>query len=200
MFPQLAINYNYCESLCVNHRPRTTMPTPNKPTRAAAALDASDLLAQLAAYQPTVVSTIFAGLDTEASDIDVVCEYADQAEFVAAVRAFVRLFSGASLEARRDHVVARFEQAGFAFEIYGSPTPIDEQLGVRHFRVMRRLARLGGEPFCEQVRARKRAGQKTEPAIASLLNLPGDPYQAVAGLEDAADEELELLLRRGLSK
>ena len=161
-----------------------------------AAIRASGLLDALADFQPIVVSTILVGLDIDGSDIDVACCYADRDTFAASTDRFVRGFANASCDARSDHVVARFDFHEFQFEIYGSPIPIDEQFGVRHFRVMQRLVDIGGLPFQDQVRRLKQQGLKTEPAIAAVLQLEGDPYMAVAELDRLADDELVLLLQR----
>ena len=66
-----------------------------------------------------------------------------------------------------------------------------EQMGFRHFQVMQRLVAIASSDFAQQVRNLKNQGLKTEPAIARLMKLQGDPYQAVADLELLTDKELE---------
>ena len=49
---------------------------------------------------------------------------------------------------------------------------------------MARLINLGGDIFREKVRDLRLAGKKSEPAIAVILGLIGDPYESVAELND----------------
>ena len=52
------------------------------------------------------------------------------------------------------------------------------------------MLRFGGQQLREEIRALKRQGVKTEPAVAQLLGLPGDPYQAVLDLASLSDPEV----------
>ena len=46
------------------------------------------------------------------------------------------------------------------------------------------------------IRSAKLSGLKTEPAIAKLLSLSGDSFQAVLELEEYSDSELLSLIER----
>ncbi|MCG8414948.1 MAG: DUF4269 domain-containing protein, partial [Pseudomonadales bacterium] len=59
-----------------------------------------------------------------------------------------------------------------------------------------RLSGLSDGRFNEAVRTLKRQGFKTEPAIAQLLGLSGDPYVEVAALRNRDDGELCRLLEK----
>ncbi|AJD46564.1 hypothetical protein S7S_00700 [Isoalcanivorax pacificus W11-5] len=61
------------------------------------------------------------------------------------------------------------------FEIYDLSVPPAKQLAVRHYRVMERLSRLGGASLQIAVPTCRQQGLKTEPAIATVLGLPGNP-------------------------
>ena len=63
---------------------------------------------------------------------------------------------------------------------------------------MARLINIGGEAFRDKLQRAKLSGMKTEPAIASILGLEGDPYESVAGLGDAADRDLKNLMGRAV--
>ena len=63
-------------------------------------------------------------------------------------------------------------------------TQLEQQFGFRHHVVMARLINLVGDIFREKVRDLKLAGKKSEPAIADILGLNGDPYESVAELND----------------
>jgi hypothetical protein len=65
---------------------------------------------------------------------------------------------------------------------------------------MARLINLGGDIFREKVRDLKLAGRKSEPAIADILGLIGDPYERVAELNDLSDGELVRLMRDAFSR
>ncbi len=162
---------------------------------AQAVLQESKLLENLAEFQPEVVSTLFAGLDTEASDVDIVCYYQSADDFSTAVRDACGEFPDFTLQSRIASVLGRFTSAGIPFEIYGCTTPVTQQSAYRHYKVMLRLVDIGGEAFQKAVRHLKVSGLKTEPAIAKLLKLEGDPYVAVLDLEHRSDAELEQALR-----
>jgi hypothetical protein len=86
-------------------------------------------------------------------------------------------------------VVAQFETDAFPVEVFGTARPVERQVAWRHLSVMKRLVE--AEPrLRERVRALKREGMGTEPAIAHLLGLEGDPYEAVLALEETPEEAL----------
>ncbi|GAB3291503.1 DUF4269 domain-containing protein [Parahaliea aestuarii] len=148
------------------------------------------VLAILAAFSPEIVSTIYVGFDTPDSDIDIVCSCSDAGAFE---RVFSRAYAscdGYVFTQRDDYAVGRFRWRDFMFEVFVAGTPVTEQLGYRHFKLMQRLSRIGGERFRQRVRALKLSGLKTEPALCALLGLPGDPYQAVLVVETWSDREI----------
>ncbi len=172
------------------------MPTPlsTKTLAAQHAVQESDILNSLKQFSPVVVSTIIVGLDTDQSDIDIVCTYQSQTDFSQKLRRIIANYADASSTDGERYTVGRFHFGGFLFEIYGSSTAVTEQNGYRHYRMMERLVDLGGTTFQTAIRALKRAGLKTEPAIAAYLNLDGDPYQAVLALEQLDTPQLQSLL------
>lgn len=154
------------------------------------ALEESGVLERLAAFDPRIAGTFPLGLDLPGSDIDVVCHAADLDAFADAVW---RCFAGCEGFAlwqwtRAPHaVIAGFRLAGVPFEIFGSPEPVDEQAGWRHFVVEQNLLELGGAALSQAVRAERARGAKTEPAFANVLGLAGDPYAAMLALEAARE-------------
>ncbi|BFM05044.1 DUF4269 domain-containing protein [Halioxenophilus aromaticivorans] len=144
------------------------------------------------AYSPNIVSTIFVEFDTDQSDIDVVCEYQQQNAFASLISSSFQNHDSYSLSVYAECVIGQFKVSGFLFEIYGAPIPVTQQLAFRHYQVMQRLARLGGESFKQQIRKLKRSGLKTEPAISEVLALEGDPYNAVLELESWSNAQLEI--------
>lgn len=165
-------------------------------------LDELDLLAELSAYEPTVIGTPPLAIDIESSDIDIACTVADLEVFTSDITARFAAVQDFSVELVTTFpapaVRAAFLSHGWEIELFCQTLPIREQHGVRHFHVERRL--LEAEPELRpRVLARKRAGQKTEPAFAALLCLDGDPYAAMLGLEDYSDVELAQLIADRLS-
>ncbi len=151
----------------------------------------------LAAHRPQLVSTVLVGLHTESSDVDIVCEYRDPSSIRDTLRQ-LRCFEGYALKERDDHYLCQFHFQNWLFEIYASTTPVEKQLGYRHFKVMQRLVVLGGSAFQKSVQALKQQGLKTEPAIARLLQLEGDPYLAVLALEKESSDVLAYALKAKL--
>ena len=165
-------------------------------------LDELNLLAELAEYEPTVIGTPPLGIDIESSDIDIACTATDLTEFASVITArFVSM---------QDFVIEKvtvfpepavrvaFLSHGWEVELFCQSLPIQEQHGVRHYHVEKRLLEIEPE-LKEKVLHLKRSGQKTEPAFAALLRLDGDPYEAMLGLEDYSDRGLSRLAADALS-
>ena len=150
----------------------------------------TELLEVLAPFHPLVAGTFPLGIHTDSSDLDVLCEVHDFAQFVDVVtRAF-----GACDGFTVNEPVVTFVLHGTPVELFAQNVPAYAQHGFRHLVVEARLLRLGGAVLRERVVALKRAGVKTEPAFAEVLRLSGDPYEALLTLEAASDERLRELL------
>ena len=167
---------------------------PSRRTRAESALVKSGLMDKLAKFSPTVVSTIWVELDTEISDIDIVCSYSDADKFITEAKSFISNFSQSTIHKNEDRVLASLYFEDFLLELYASEKAIAQQPAYRHFKVMQRLVALNQIEFPAKIRELKAQGSKTEPAIAKLLELEGDPYEAVLDLEDLDDQQLSELL------
>ena len=164
-----------------------------KASKAIKAIDRCQILFQLKEFNPVVVSTILVGLDTNDSDIDIICSYNSQLTFFDELKKTSANHNGIC-QKRNNYVIAQFQYASFMFEIYGSNLKIEEQMAFRHYQIMKRLCRIGGLHFKNAVKAIKKDGIKTEPAIASILRLTGNPYDSVLSLEQLQDTEIEELL------
>lgn len=159
------------------------------------------LLSDLGPFSPTLVGTFPLGLQIEGSDLDIACSAQDLAVFEVALQAC--LDAHGVTDARSERLALAPEASvtlvrapdGAAIEVFCQATPVYAQAGFRHMIVEGRLLALGGEELRDLVCARKRAGQKTEPAFAGILGLIGDPYAALLALERWDDERLEELLR-----
>ena len=155
------------------------------------------LLDRLARFDPVVIGTPPLGLSVDNSDIDVACSWPDLKQFsVTAARAFGsnENFSVSSEEIRGEpSSIASFRSHGWEIEVFCQNIATDQQWGVRHFRVERRLLDIA--PWLHAtVLDLKRSGVKTEPAFASALGLAGDPYEAVLELDRWSDAALRDLV------
>jgi hypothetical protein len=169
-------------------------------TRQRAALQVIEELGicrDLAEYTPALAGTIPLGIDIEGSDLDVICQARDLDVFAARVR---ELYSGrdgfrlACYPVRGvSSVVAGFNHDGWVFEVFAQAVPVAEQYACLHLLSEARLLELAGEAARISIREMKQQGLKTEPAFARYFQLPGDPYEALARLARASDEELRVV-------
>ncbi|MFV3075265.1 DUF4269 domain-containing protein [Niveispirillum fermenti] len=121
------------------------------------------------------------------SDLDILVHAPDPAGLAPLVDA---AFGGQALYARRlimaadgPALVAGFLLDGLPLEIFAQGQPVARQAGWRHMLVEARLLALA-PGLRGEIRALKAAGMKTEPAFCHLLGLTGDPYAALASLEN----------------
>ncbi|MCJ8157464.1 DUF4269 domain-containing protein [Sphingomonas sp. LaA6.9] len=157
------------------------------------------MLAALAPFDPHVAGTPPLGIDLPSSDIDILCHAPDPDRLAHVLWQDFSDCAGFSLRhwtTESRPLIASFSAHGWMFEIFGSAQPVAEQPGWLHFQVEKRLLALGGQAFHAKVMAARHAGTKTEPAFAAALALPGNPYDALAALHPAPDDELALLIAR----
>ena len=149
-------------------------------------------------FTPEVVSTIFVGLDTDESDIDIVCCYGSSELFTRRFRECFENYSDFTIETKSGYVLASFTYANFLFEIYACDTPTHKQAAYRHYQIMKRLCDIGGATFQKAIQQLKSHGLKTEPAICQLLQLNGNPYQVILEIETWSDAEIAEALQTKL--
>ena len=159
-------------------------------------LSETGILAKLSEFRPVVIGTPPLGIALPSSDIDIACEATDLDRFYECATAefeHMAAFNSRSYEIRQvPTVIVNFEFREWPIEIFCQTIPVEQQMGVRHFLVERRL--LGLHPQLRSlVLQAKRGGLKTEPAFAQVLGLPGDPYEAMLSLDSLTDNELATL-------
>lgn len=164
------------------------------------ALEALDIFTILHPYSPVLTGTIPLDIDTEYSDLDIICEAHDLDAFETDLRhAFGGLdgfHTRPANHTRQPARVAAFQYGGFEIEIFGQQQPVTRQNAYRHMVVEARLLTIGGEQARQAIRQLKRSGIKTEPAFAQYFCLSGDPYQVLLELALLNNYELRALLAR----
>ncbi|HIC8800882.1 DUF4269 domain-containing protein [Aeromonas veronii] len=139
-----------------------------------------------------LVSTLAIGLDRLGSDLDILCQHPDPAEFAATFAE-----QGWQASAKGDNVwlLERVfpyatdsdcdkSEGSWPLELYVTPTPIETLNGWRHLTLMAALLEQFGDAFYREVlRLRLEEGLKGEAAMCRLLGLAGDPYAALLTLE-----------------
>lgn len=157
------------------------------------AIESSEVLTSLLAFDPRVVGTLPLGLAVPGSDVDIVCHAFDPVGFAEVVwRRYhscddFLLYQWASTGRP---VIARFAWHGWPFEIFASQRPVDEQQGWLHFEVERRLLALDDGRLRNAVMRLRSLGAKTEPAFAAVLGIAGDPYRGLLDLVHETDDQL----------
>jgi hypothetical protein len=85
---------------------------------------------------------------------------------------------------KRPTLLCRFMERDFQIEIFCQPVPVKQQLAYRHMIIEHWLLHVHGERLKKKILELKKEGVKTEPAFAQVLNLEGDPYDALLRFED----------------
>lgn len=155
--------------------------------RAHSVLVNHQILRKLKHFDPILVGTIPINIDTEKSDLDIICCFSDQQVFQAAVERNFGSESGFRIRERQHldgvAVITNCRIGGFEIEIFGQSVPTRSQVAYRHLCIEYRLLTQYGEGFRQQIVELKRQGYKTEPAFALVLGLVGDPYLELLKLE-----------------
>lgn len=155
------------------------------PARAADAFSRLRIRELLAPFDPVNVSSLASGLGLEDSDLDVACDLRTSG-FEEAARSAFGSHEGFELRASGGgRTLVTFAGAGLRVELVGEPLPVEHQQAYRHAVAHRRAVEAGGPALAAAVRElRRRDGLKTEPALAAVLGLCGDPYEAVDALAE----------------
>lgn len=146
------------------------------------------VLDKLSAFDPVLAGTIPINIDTDSSDLDILCCWTDKNAFITAVQEVFGNENNFAVHEREinEHssVIANFHVENFEIELFGQRIPTRQQWGYRHMLIEHRLLTERGEAFRRQIIELKNKGYKTEPAFALLLGLEGDPYKALLELEE----------------
>jgi len=122
------------------------------------ALIRSKVLEKLKGFEATLVSTICIGIDTDTSDVDIICSFVDSGGFRGEISRWFGscdAFQWGQSTSSESAVVATFECAGFVFEVYGDTIPVRDQNAYRHLNIMSNLLAMADEKLRADVRALK---------------------------------------------
>lgn len=141
------------------------------------------ILTHLAPYDPIVVGTIPLDLDIDDSDVDILLQSDDLPSLAKHLH---RLFSNYTAfhlrvfdEEPRSVLICHFAINGLPFELYATNQETVNQMAYLHLLKEYEILQKEGALFAAKVRKLKQQGVKTEAAFCDLLNLSGDPYQAL---------------------
>jgi len=147
------------------------------------ALSKNLIMEKLVGFTPTLAGTIPLNIDIENSDLDILCYWQDEDDFVKMIHSNFRDNNGFTIKQTEINgqrtVIANFLCKDFEVEIFGQGIPVMQQMGYLHMLAEYKILQKQGDEFRQQVIALKSSGYKTEPAFAKLLNLNGDPYIAI---------------------
>lgn len=151
------------------------------------ALSVIGVFTTLAAFTPVLAGTVPLGIDTDESDLDILCQYHDKDIFAGTLNRCYGHYPDFKLWEKEiaggTAVVASFIASGFVIEVFGQNQPVREQYGYLHLVKEAEILTIMGNDFRESVIKLKKLGSKTEPAFAKLLKLQGDPYKALLAVD-----------------
>lgn len=138
-----------------------------------------EIIEKLSKYSPLLAGTIPIEIDVEESDLDIICEVENKAEFE---RFLIQSFKNFNLRIEKldinneESLVCNFELEEFPIEIFGQKKPVTEQNAYRHMIAEYRILQEKGEEFKQKIIELKKKGIKTEPAFGMLMGLD-NPYE-----------------------
>lgn len=141
---------------------------------------------KLSNYSPLLAGTVPIGIDIEGSDLDIICEVKDFAEFE---KFLIQTFENFDLNIKKSNIndeeflVCNFESKEFLIEIFGQNKPTIEQNAYRHMIAEYKILKEKGEDFKQKIIELKKKGIKTEPAFGMLMGLE-NPYEDLLNIKD----------------
>ena len=137
----------------------------------------------LQAYDPILVGTFPININTENSDLDIICYWNNKAEFRSCLQNQFQQHNNFTIEEQlhsgNETIVSNFTIDGFEVEIFGQNIPTKLQYAYRHLRIEYEILNAKGENFRQQIIKLKKEGLKTEPAFCQLLGIDGNPYESL---------------------
>lgn len=148
----------------------------------------NQILSKIKQFDPILVGTIPIGIDTENSDLDIICCFADKNEFLQTITDNFRNEKNFTIREQPNFdtiaIITNFFLDGFEIEIFGQNIPTKQQFAYRHMLIEYKLLNQYGENFRQKIFELKKQGYKTEPAFAIALGLSGNPYTELLKFEE----------------
>lgn len=140
---------------------------------------------KLRSFDPVLTGTIPINIDTDTSDLDIICCFTDARLFEKHLVESFGTEDGFKLFTPKlaGTVAASFVCEGFMIEIFGQAIPTRQQAAYLHMIIEYRILLEKGEAFRQQVIALKKQGYKTEPAFGKLLGIAGNVYEELLKLK-----------------
>ncbi len=142
-----------------------------------------DILEKLQPYHPIVVGTFPLQLNVENSDIDIIGQTSN---FNETIDDLIEKFCHnhqfkieLAEENETKYIICTFWIKKFKVEIYLEDKTPTDQIAYRHMVIEAKILAKMGDTFKENVIQLKNKGIKTEEAFAQLLQLKGNPYEAL---------------------
>lgn len=138
---------------------------------------------KLANFQPLLVGTIPIDIAKKDSDLDIVCSFEDKEVFKEEIQGNFSNYPQFSMMEKifqdEPTVIVRFMMGKFLLEIFAQNKPSYQQIAFQHKLIEHEILNARGKDFKKEIIKLKESGMKTEAAFAQLLNLKGDPFQAL---------------------
>lgn len=133
---------------------------------------------------PILVGTIPINIDVDSSDLDIICQSENHEDIVKVVSENYGEFSRFQIKMIPSYknlktTIITLECKTFPIEIFVQNKLPEEQDSYLHMLIEYQVLLKEGEVFRSKIIALKQQGLKTEPAFAKLLNLEGNPYEAL---------------------
>ena len=146
-------------------------------------LESTKIMVVLQEFTPVLAGTFPIDIATDNSDLDIICFWKYKSDFIQTLKNHFGRIENFSIRelsfSNQETVIANFILGNFEFEVFGQNVPVKQQFAFRHMVIEYEILKQKGETFREQIIELKKNGFKTEPAFAKLLQLPGDPYDAL---------------------
>ena len=138
-------------------------------------------------FHPVLAGTIPIEIDTDKSDLDIICYWKDRSQFIKCLNNNFSAYSDYHLQekTKRGHftIMANFKISDFEVEIFGQNRPVIEQEAYKHMIIEYKLLLTYGLSFRNKIIELKKQGIKTEPAFAQLLGLRDDPFEELLSID-----------------
>jgi len=151
-----------------------------KQRRAYQTLASHSVFEILHAFNPLLIGTIPLNIDTEKSDLDIICCWKSKNLFIETlIENFAHRDQFLLTEKKignRETILSTFHLGEFKIEIFGQNRPTKHQEGYLHMVIEYNVLQGKDDGFRQKIIDLKKEGFSTEEAFAKQLNLTGDSY------------------------